>query len=487
MRNLEGRKTRLLKPIKFTKVNGEVDLSKVEDETLRICLQHYSSPESVRNVYGHFARFYDWVQASGPEHLRGLTLSQLVKYQAQKNLQATKSATNGARLVDRRELLYCAIRFANSGEGWRMDYRVKLLTDVCAIFQKALEDAGGFPTADKSELKKLTNGVAKVVKKLDFDALRRIYAASNTQYRAVFSVMVASGMGLSEVVQFSTQGVERLREALESPIHRDPDIIKVTLDGRKLNRAEFFTYVGGFALKNLRAWLINRDHLAREYERETGRPYPSTVFVSSHGVALSKTSIESYWNDVLERLGMKKAHLEPVPGETLEDKKSRGSRRRTGLNPHLIRSIYRTRWAVSGANENVGEYFMGHTIDALGYNQVQTQTDFVIFEYLTALRWLDLDQNDPDESVKMAQKLATEQTQTIHKLQENMASMAQTIAHLSVSGSAVKTGLTNEDINNIAATATPPSPAERELFAKMMEMMKAAGYVAEKPKGEPEQ
>lgn len=485
MKSLESRK---MKAIKFTKVNGEVDLSEVEDETLRICLQHFSSPESVRNVYSHFARFYDWIQRSGPEHLRGLSLSELVKYQAKKNLEATKSATNGAKLVDRRELLYSAIRFANSGEGWRMDYRIKLLNDVSAVFQRALEDAGGFPLADRSELKKLTNGVPKVAKKLDFNALRRIYAGSNTQYRAVFSVMVASGMGLSEVVQFSTQGVARLEEALENPIHRDPEIIKVVLDGRKLNRGEFFTYIGGYAVKNLRAWLAKREVLAKEYEKETGRRYPKTVFVSARGVPLTKTSIESYWTDVLERAGMKKVHLEEIKGETADERRSRGSKRRTGMNVHLIRSVFRTRWEMSGSNENVGEYFLGHTIDALGYNQIQSQTDFVIFEYLNALRWLDLDQPDPDESVKISQKMAAEHTQTITKLQEQMASMAQTIANLTMTQQTpVITGLSTEDITNIAASATPPTQAEAELFRKMMDMMKQAGLVAAMPREETKQ
>lgn len=42
-------------------------------------------------------------------------------------------------------------------------------------------------------------------------------------------------------------------------------------------------------------------------------------------------------------------------------------------------------------NPDIGEYFMGHTVDSLDYNRAHDDRDYRIGEYLKALPYLDMD------------------------------------------------------------------------------------------------
>jgi len=343
----------------------------------------------MRNVYEHFGYWYDWLQENGSPSLKGKTISQLIEYQHELNVKSAQSM----KIVNRREILGEIVRFVYSktnGDALRGRYAKKLLYDVTSVFSVALEENGGFPAVKKTDLNKI-KGQPNVRKTLSFDKVRRIIKSGSQVYRAAFSVMLASGCGESEVIQFSDNGIDELRRILRKPEHLEPDIIRIELKARKSNSDSYCTMIGGSALTELQAYLELRDEMEASHEGE----FPDSVFVNQWRKPLTVKNLREYWLDQLKAQG----EYVTKHGE---------NKSRSGLNLHLLRSVFRTRWEKSGASTVVAEGFMGHTVDALGYNRIMNDREWTLQQYLTAVRWLDVNQPDPDEAYREVQKIRAE-------------------------------------------------------------------------------
>lgn len=219
----------------------------------------------------------------------------------------------------------------------------------------------------------------KVVGTLSLREFKRILAACNPMYRAIFLSMFQGGMGVNEFLYWNEHGLEQLLN------NRKTNPLRIDLPGRKRRRnvKPFYTFIGRDAIHAVKTYLELRpgagDH----------------IFFTQFKQPVSYRSIYGYWMLKLRRLGL----ITPKGP-------SRGNR--YGKNIHEIRDLFRSRWRPSGSDVEVAEYFMGHDLDRLGYDKSPKHyPDWFLEQYMQAEPWLNILSEEP-EKVSRSQLLRIE-------------------------------------------------------------------------------
>ncbi len=286
---------------------------------------------------------------------------------------------------------YSYVKKRGAERMWRTSYRRNNLSTIRSFFVYHLDETGFPKESIRRMAHVLKSTVKKVKKSLSLVELRQVAIKSTPMYRTVLKCMLVSGMGGDEVVKFSNQGIEALREAMENPVA--DGVIEVYLGARKSNvDGDFYTYIGGGAYRELRSWLKVRKGLEERFmepelvdrrlrDRRTVKvkEFPDSVFVTHIFSPLSHKGLYNYFHRKMEQLGFIQRDKNGTPGS------------RYNKNPHQIRSLFRTQWSKSRVNPDVGEYFMGHVVDSLDYNRVHDDREYRIAEYRKAVPYLDLD------------------------------------------------------------------------------------------------
>lgn len=351
----------------------------------------------------NFMGFYNWLQSHGPKSLRGMTPRELVKKQKALN---KAFVLDEIMLPEKKVILHAVLEYVNYKDNakWRSQYKMKIQSTVRSFFVYYL-GRDGFPALSNGEKNRL-KGSPKTRKKLTIEIAKAIIDNSNTLYKAVWSSMLASGMGIGEIVKWSNTGIDALRDAVAKPIRvNGEELIEIWLGARKQNTDnDFYVYIGGSALRYLKAYLTHREEMEtrfnstamrekrEQYYRNAGREapplpaeFPDAIFVNNKYTPLTTKATSFYWMSQLKQLKFWKSN-----GRKND---------RTNMNVHQIRSIFRTRWAKvalprdysAEAQKALGEYFMGHAVDPLDYNQIDTDEEYRIKAYLAALPWLDIE------------------------------------------------------------------------------------------------
>ncbi len=214
---------------------------------------------------------------------------------------------------------------------------------------------------------RIISDVPPVVGSLTPEEIKRILLTSNKLYRAVFISMFQAGLDGEMFVYWNENGWNELREQLI----KGSNPIKINLPGRKLNRniKPYYSYITTDAIKAIRDYLPDPLPLDRDF-----------IFINQAGTGISKQTLRSYFRRHLKKLGMIKQY----------DTGNKQVQVRYGKNPHEMRDTFRTLWSKSPARYEVGEYFMGHTVDKLGYDKTSLDPDFYRREYVKASRFLNL-------------------------------------------------------------------------------------------------
>ncbi len=214
---------------------------------------------------------------------------------------------------------------------------------------------------------------AAVAGRLSVDEFKRVLAACNPLYRAVFLCMLQGGMGVGERLFFDEFGLKEIRRQMD----RGDMPVRVELPGRKKlkNVKPYYTFLGGDAVDALKVWFLERPS-------EAG----SRVFVTQFGWPLSYSAMQMYWEKKLSDLGL------------ITRLHNNDSGNRYGKNLHEIRDLFKTRWRVSGVDIELGDYFMGHDIDSLGYDKSpRDYPDYYRERYRDAMSWLNVLSEEPDK------------------------------------------------------------------------------------------
>jgi len=210
---------------------------------------------------------------------------------------------------------------------------------------------------------------------LTLDEFKMVLASCNRMYRAIFLCMFQGALGIGEWNYWNWNGWSSLKSQLDM----DLNPVKIDLPGRKKrkNVVPYYTYVGFDAIKALKDWLPNRSSGVK------------TIFANQMGTELTEWGLRMYWLRHLERLGL----INKL------DVKNMGNEKygiRYEKNPHELRDLFRTRWQKSGRASEVGEFFMGHEIDPLGYNKAMRDERYTRGEYRRATKWLNILSEKPE-------------------------------------------------------------------------------------------
>jgi hypothetical protein len=311
---------------------------------------------TAKTASSNFLRYMAWVEKEGGK-FSAYTPDQMVEYQ--------KAANNEQRY----ELLDLAQRYIGGLEG-RGGYIRNQYNCIRSFFTHSRAELPRDP------LFKARGTVEKVVGHLDAAEIRDIVLSCNAMYQAVFMSMFSAALDREMFLYWNLNGLAQLREDLK----KDPEVIRVSLPGRKAmrNEAPYYSFVCSDAVELLKKWLIQREKLVKLFsKRYEGYEDPGAIFLGQKGEPVGKIAIHSVWIHHCRRLG-------------LLSSKTNGGAPRFGKNLHELRDSYRSLFQKSGADIIVAEFSMGHTVDKLGYNKATQDEDWVREEYLKAMPWLNV-------------------------------------------------------------------------------------------------
>jgi len=240
--------------------------------------------------------------------------------------------------------------------------------------KKKLDNVRSFFLHNRTELPRdrsfnIRGDQPRVIGTLTPEEIRHVVLSSNKAYRAIFLCMLQGALDQEMFVYWNERGYEDLVSQLKS----NPDVTKIDLPGRKAVKFEkpYYTFIGGDAIEAIRQYLKVRPDEAR------------VIFVNQRGKPIGKADLKKYWTRHLRKLDIVKSTDKGLT------KKER-TRIRTGKNLHEMRDVFRSLWSKSPAKHFIGEYFMGHQIDALEYDKSFRDVDFYRKEYLLALPMLQI-------------------------------------------------------------------------------------------------
>jgi len=137
-------------------------------------------------------------------------------------------------------------------------------------------------------------------------------------------------------------------------------------------------------------------------------------------------SVNWFWHDKCFKLGIIKA-------------KDQGNKTRYGKNIHQIRSLFRSQWQKSSAEAMPAEFFMGHTVDPLGYNQAHIDEKYMKKQYKKAEPMLSIMSSekpfgyisgDVEQELLKQEKTITKQESTISTIEAQLNDKDRTIDRL---------------------------------------------------------
>jgi hypothetical protein len=214
---------------------------------------------------------------------------------------------------------------------------------------------------------------APVERKLTVDHVRTLIGLAIQPWRSAILVKWQALLDNEGLIYVSNHHADAIVKALKA----NAEICKLTIPGRKRTRNErgFYTFIGPEALASLREY----------FETERGWPKPNEpvwvyATVNHRGQPIQVRAFQEAWMRLLRRARL-------IPKE-----KSNDSGTRYGFNMHNTRDL-----AISllntapGFNPLCAEFWAGHEIDPLGYNQFYNiKPQYVEQQYRLALPYLSI-------------------------------------------------------------------------------------------------
>lgn len=327
------------------KVGGSVSegWATVENWRSRVSFNHgYNGEKRLR-------RFMAYLDQNEPK-FRGMSPDGLVDFQRQ--------VGNGDRYV----LLDALQRWVNSIPQLRAESKSGYYVSVKSFLE---HNRAPLPS-DKSF--KIRSDVEPVRSKLDVETVKRVILASKGKYQAIFMVMLQAGLDEEGFMHWNETGLEstlkQLRDKPEGPL-------RIDLPGRKgsKNIETFYSFVGRDGCRLLSNYLKQRG----------SQPGPIFRLSKKSG----KKALIKYWTRVLKRLG----YIEQV---------SSSKANRYGYNLHRMRGVFRSRWRLSGVDVEIGEFYLGHAPDRLGYDKSPwLDPEWYEEKYSEVQSWLNILSEDP--------------------------------------------------------------------------------------------
>lgn len=180
---------------------------------------------------------------------------------------------------------------------------------------------------------------------LQLDEIRRLILNSPQPYKAALMVLFQGAMGLAEFAQFNSASWRGVVEGLE-----EPGPLRVSLYREKTSRmsvSRYYTFVGDDGKRLVREWLdmrpkVDVDALFVVYNKN-----------ERSWVPLSGRLIGNMITKIAKRTGL-------VKPNGLD---------RYHIHAHEFRDLFKSLCTLNGVNTVASEFFLGHSIDKLGYDK----------------------------------------------------------------------------------------------------------------------
>lgn len=247
-------------------------------------------------------------------------------------------------------------------------------------------------------------GRAANISRLTSQIIREMVIASKPKARSFLLFKFQSLQDNNRMLWISRNAWPQIKPQLQKGGWTDrmgklwPDVVKIDVTiGRKRNFKPYFCFVGKEAIDAL-----------KKYIEERGEPKPGEL------IWQDLSTIDSITRLVL-RLSRRIGVVPQTVGEN--------SGVRYGFNIHEFRDVAQSLWHESGADQKVAEFCMGHTIDPLNYDKVNTLSrDFAVKHFLQAYPYLALIDTErvTVEKTKDLESQAAKQAEAIKQLEERL-------------------------------------------------------------------
>ncbi|MFH0849230.1 MAG: hypothetical protein V1857_06990 [archaeon] len=196
-----------------------------------------------------------------------------------------------------------------------------------------------------------------------------------------------------------------LAEEVVTQIKAGVHPVRLNLPGRKTNGRGYYTFIGGDAVKALVDY----------FEKERGWPKPGEPIWykksrNQEHEPFGATSFVFMWLRILRRAGL-------IP----KRKGSHGAK--YGYNAHEMRdiakSLLHTQAKADGFDMDCAEFWLGHTVDKLGYDKFYNDNEYVKKQYLITEKYLNILTNPPES------ELVKEQAERMQMMEEKVARLTE--------------------------------------------------------------
>lgn len=173
--------------------------------------------------------------------------------------------------------------------------------------------------------------------------------------------------------------------------------VRLDIPSRKQNQAGFYTYIGKDAVEALRLY----------FENERGWPKPGEPIwpkktwkgeiqkIQKGKSKLTHKPVQRRLLEPLTRAAFNKLWIRQLRRIGIIPKKAGGTiTTRYGYNPHEMRdvakSLLHTQAKKDGFDMDCAEFWLGHTVDPLGYDKFMLDQEYVRKQYLIAEKYLNI-------------------------------------------------------------------------------------------------
>lgn len=313
--------------------------------------QSVSSRGTIKHVLKDFT---EWSSLNGGPY-SSMNPDELVAYQTKANEEG-----NGNRF----KILDLVQDYINSKNTLRYNSKVRYYSLLRSFFANNRADL----PPDKGYT--ISSDIPQVKETLTVEEVRSMILSSKPVYQAIIASMFMSAMDQEMYKFWNLNGWPSLKKQLDEKAQ----IVKIDLPGRKRrkNKVPFYTFISGDALEAVRRYVENHRPSDKKGEPTTA------IFLDQHNNPLAKASLAHYWKRHANAIGLYKS-VKNGPATT-----------RHGKGMHTMRDLFRTLWEKSPASGTAAEFFMGHEVDPLGYNQIMRDESYARKEYMKAVKYLNL-------------------------------------------------------------------------------------------------
>ena len=297
-------------------------------------------PSTKRQFKFHFKKFWNWIQK---EQL----------FETPKDLLDDYESKTGRAKHSHVVYVKQYMRWLKVEKDYSINSRITALTSIRSFYNF---NNTPFPKVTRSDRRKMFEPTEKEIQKalgaspVKVKDLRDTLMVASEPYRTILQIMYQSGMALAEFQYFNRHGWTQIKDQL---YEKGP--IKIRLVRRKTletNVNVYYTFLGEEGKEAIKRWLRIR-------ESKFGLPEDDEpIFITIQkrngkiGAPVNVTIQQNLVN------AMKKAGVVP--------KSSKGP---YDLHPHELRDMFKSMCTLAGVKNVASEFFLGHTIDRLGYDK----------------------------------------------------------------------------------------------------------------------